>query len=274
MRDPKLLVSFSGELTSGYMMRRLMLEYGHEYETAQYGASNKLFVKPFSGKMNLYSKPRKVGKLTYWRNHEHYRPNLDSWLAEFGRKPTECSYEETRKIEELRLDEAKSRIGIGEHLVKVREILGRRVSGNYLKTLDFSRSSAFNYISMYEGLSKKLPKPIFEAAIRRGINSVNMEVLEATPIPKSNDTEGVEEFLSKIEQRPGRKSGDLYLVPVSSDEEIRKCVEFCGRAFDKIGNRGKQKFIDNLGGMLLVRFGIASPKTFNPIALPEKKKAA
>ena len=37
--------------------------------------------------------------------------------------------EETRKIEELRLDEAKSRIGIGEHLVKVKRNFRKKSIG-------------------------------------------------------------------------------------------------------------------------------------------------
>jgi len=177
---------------------------------------------------------------------------------------------ESTALREAQHLESQSKLAIGEHLTKLREILEpKRMFLSFLtEVFDMSRATAYRYMNLYSLAQQALTPPVLEMAIQRSTR-ITPEMLKANPAPVTTDRSKIAEYLSSL--KPIRVE-----VAKSPETLLKECVNFVSSRWDQLPQhqRTRQTFINSLVGMLLNRFGVASEKSFAPIAIPESFKGA
>jgi hypothetical protein len=182
-------------------------------------------------------------------------------------------------------DAGKARLRIGQHLVKVRDILEpKRMFNNYLLGLNFSRATAYRMIEDYEKSRTILPPPFMQVAILRGNQTLKAETIKALPPPKTASPVLINEYFDKAEkyqrtQRAKRSETD--------PETLKKIIVNQVRLqYDKLPDddtRFNRAWLRSIAGMVLTIGGISEeisivpqkiPKDFFvPVGRPSGKKA-
>lgn len=174
-----------------------------------------------------------------------------------------------------------STLEVGEHLDNINRVLSpKRQFNKWLlwwlegRKKAKSRSWAYQAMKEYQELRSSTPKLVLEIAKERG-TKLNAQALVHNPPPKTNNRSEIIHYLD---------SQKLTRVEVvkSSDTLLRECVNFVSTRWGQLPRNSaktKNAFIHDLIGMLLGKFGIASPQTFSPVAAPDtfkrgRKKAA
>jgi hypothetical protein len=176
--------------------------------------------------------------------------------------------ESTEVLNGLKI-EAQSKLSIGEHLTRIQDILGpKRLFVSFVDhNFGMSRATAYRYIDQFKVGKKLLPQPILEVAVARGTR-ITEDVIRQLPPPNTTNTEVIRQYLENVERQPH---------PIASrinedyDSLLKECLNFVVLRESRVpGNqRDKNNWHDDLIGMLLTKWGIATPKQFRPIAVPE-----
>lgn len=197
---------------------------------------------------------------------------LKGWSELSAATQQSVTEHDTAISEELR-SEAKSRMSVGEHYVAIQKMLPGGMWDEYTRTRSVSRSTVYNYINSYLA-AQQLPRFFYEKAVEMGIHAIDTEKLKEMPPPKvksSTKVATIVTYLRAIEKRPGRKAGALHLVAVSPELLLKRAVHEAELAFDRLPGEDKlrQVWIESFMGMCMTHFGLSTPKTFAPVAVPD-----
>lgn len=180
---------------------------------------------------------------------------------------------ETNEVQKAKQLEAQSKLAIGEHLSKIQDILGpKRLFVSFVDhNFGWSRATAYRYIDLYK-IGRKmvdsgaLSREIFEVAIERG-TPINEEVIRVLPPPKVINPDTVRQYMEAVEAQPS----PAREIVTDYDTLLKEAFNFVVlRESRLVGNqRMKNNWHNDLIGMLLTKWGIASQTMFRPIAIPE-----
>jgi hypothetical protein len=179
---------------------------------------------------------------------------------------------ETAALAESIFEAGKSRLKIGEHLTKLRDILEpKRMFVKYLNTLHFSRATAYRFIDTYLAAKTILPSPVMQVALMRGTDTINARLVKAFPPPKSTDVAVISTYLDKIAKKERGQS-------VETDEDQlpelykRECFNFIrtrwARLPETMSRRQKTAWMNDLRGMTMTLQGVSS-LTLEASAIPD-----
>lgn len=182
---------------------------------------------------------------------------------------------ETKELQQTIQDAGRLRLAIGEHLSRVRDVLGAKnhkgMWEKWLKTLPFglSRSSANRYIQNYEVARTILPKPYMELALTRETGFLDRNMVAVNPPPKTRKKEEMIEYLDSL-QKPHRAS-DL-----ADDPEVmkREVYQYWKLRFDRLPSHHKTRAAWNrsLWGMMATTMGVSGEFGVTPTAVPDDFK--
>lgn len=179
---------------------------------------------------------------------------------------------ETKLLVESIYEAGKSRLKIGEHLTKVRDILEpKRMFMKYLKTLRFSRSTAYRFMDTFIGAKTILPSPIMQVALMRGTDSINARLVKAFPPPKSNDVKVISTYLDNIakkERNRRDKPDESKLAEIMKKECFNFIRTRWERLPDSMTKRDKTAWMNDLRGMTMTLQGVSNTLTIEATAIP------
>lgn len=194
--------------------------------------------------------------------------DLRGW-EKLNKKDQKNVWDRTLTVLEALHAEAQSKTHIGQQLMEIRKILTPlRMWISYLDSnFGWSVATAYRYIEFYEQHSRKIPKPVLEAAMRRGFKSYQMEQLAVIPPPATDNQLAIGRHLDKVETMPR----EVKAIVLDGDAFLKESVNYVGARFDKLPTaKARISWVRSLFGMLLTRFGFGAIQSFEPLAIPEE----
>lgn len=177
--------------------------------------------------------------------------------------------QEATLVIEARKLEGKSKAAQGQHLLSLKVILEpkRLFTAFVLHNFHMSKATAYRYMEIFEIAEKVLPAPILEAAIERG-TPIRKNLIAENPPPKTTDPVVISQYLSKLEELPQRNP--KAALETDPEQLMKECVNFVGTRYSRLEGtpRQKQKWVSNLIGMLLTKFGVETNIKFSPVDIP------
>lgn len=174
---------------------------------------------------------------------------------------------------------AQSKLAIGEHLLKIHEILEpKRVFGRFLDNLrsGLSKKTAYRYIEGFQNAGQILSEPILREAMARGMNMLGTGdkplgrytlAVKRLPPPRSTNPKVIDQYLENVQE----KTREIYSNELERDEDelVKEVFRFFDARFQRLPNHHKtrRRFVETLGGMMVARLGVSSPQTFEPVAI-------
>lgn len=207
-----------------------------------------------------------MSRVSSRKSHRLALESLKGWNKLAEDEQQRVRYEDEILAEEIE-KVGKGKLAIGEHLFNLREILGAKnhtgLWERYLRTTPFSRATANRYIRNFEVTRTILPKPIFEVAMLRGMDTLSAKMIEATPPPNTHNPVLINNYLDRIQRTP------VIEMPKPNTEDILR-VTYNGvrLAYAKVPNRAREGFLTRLIGMEMSLGNMAAQK-FEPEAIPE-----
>lgn len=162
-----------------------------------------------------------------------------------------------------------SRLSVGKRLQRWSEILSPKglFKAFVEQRFNMTRSSAYNYINLYDAAFKVAPK-VVEIAIERNYKAVNRPgVFVKNPPPKTSDVKTIVDYLNKLETQKKRRR-----TPPTEDELLRKALHAVTVAWSQVPDSHKKSWGNLLFGMQLTSFGITRSMSFDAIEVPEHLK--
>lgn len=171
---------------------------------------------------------------------------------------------------ETRQGELENKLRFGRALREIREVLEpkRGLWMAYLKhRFHMSIPTAYRYIDRADKVDRKLSLPIVKTAIRLGYD-INPRAIENTRPPQTNDHDDIVRYLDRVTTiRPRSVS-----IERSTDDIVKGWLHCVELGWEKLPqhSRSRANALRSYIGMLMTRFGISNPTTFDPIAIPEE----
>lgn len=174
--------------------------------------------------------------------------------------------QETKELDSALLSAGAAKLSVGEHLYNVREVLKpKRMFEKYLKTITgFSRATANRYIGTYLAAKDILPAPVMKVAMLRGMDSINLKLAKANPLPKNANVVVINEYLDSLERGSPRQENGTD--PESTKKESYNFVRV---RFHRVPNRAKAAWMRSLISILFGEMGVSGPQSVEPSAVPE-----
>lgn len=206
------------------------------------------------------------------------------WWKKFDADDRDLIQHEVRELVKAKIANRVSAWVMGEHLLKLRELLEpQRV---FIKTLrrlklGFSQRTAYRYIDDYLEAARRLPEPVLRGAIQRSLD-LTENMLKRLPPPPKNP-EKVSEWLDQAERTRrmvrARKGGKISKESrgIQADPRVMQ-VEvyryFCTR-FRRLPRRGetRREWTIELLGFLLSECAGCSGATVTPVPIPDGFRA-
>lgn len=211
---------------------------------------------------------------------------LQGWTALTAREQALVE-KETKALGEALIGYGRSRLAIGEHLTRVREVLEpKQLFSKYLVAYNLKRSTAYKHITAYENASKSLPEPFLRVAMARNMNmlgdspekplGIYTDVTKRLPPPRTEDPRKIHEYLDTVEEARLRKKRNVRKSKVDeieydADTLLKECYRFVDIRLQKLPARGRarRQWMDRLVGMMLTRIGVSGSHSFEAEAVPE-----
>lgn len=173
----------------------------------------------------------------------------------------------------------KSKLGIGEHLSKIQQLLKEdRAFLRFVRNQSlFSQRSAYRYIAGYES-AKTLPASVLSEVMATGMNmlgdekrpfGVYTEAIKALPPPKTTDAVKVRDYLEKVKELRSTLRAEKA-ESEKPEELLREAFRAVNSRFQRLpkNHKTKQRFVERLVGMIMTDLGVSSPQRYEPIAIP------
>ena len=207
---------------------------------------------------------------------------LNGWegLASADRQTV---YSETQALGKALVEHGISKLTIGEHLSRLRDVLEpQRMFVQYLRTFHFSQRTAYRYMDGFENAKRMLPENVLRAAMTRGIDFFGRgsteplgsytEVIKRLPPPKTSDEKKIHGYLDEIEasRRDRRKNSGEVLDAADPETMLRECFRYIDARYRRLpqGRRGRLAWVRSLFGLLLTQLGASGPQSFTPLEIP------
>lgn len=200
-------------------------------------------------------------------------------VGELDAKERQELEREARALRSEMVKFAQSKLAIGEHLLKIHDILEpKRVFGRFLDNLrsGLSKKTAYRYIEGFQNAKAMLPDNVLREAMARGMNMLGTNekplgrytlAVKRLPAPKSDNPKVIDAYLEKVQD----KTRELYSNELERDEDelVKEVFRFFDARFQRLPNSHKtrRRFVETIGGMMVARLGVSSPQTFEPVAI-------
>lgn len=172
-----------------------------------------------------------------------------------------------------------SKLAIGEHLVKLRDILEpKKKFVSYLKhnfPEAFSRATAYRWIDNYQTATNTLPAPFVEVAMSQGYHVIDAEMVEKNPPPRTHDKAKIVAYLKKIKEE-GKKAAKESAGDRDDPEDVKKelfnygCIRIARLPNN---SRTRANAIVEVAGLWFSYFGIQNEQAVSPLDVPEGLRA-
>lgn len=178
------------------------------------------------------------------------------------------------------VEHGKSRMAIGRSLAAVQEILEPHgLFIQYLRNFHFSLATAYRYINGWKNVKDRLPEPILEAALSRGLDLIGGSTdkpfgvytiaAQATPIPRNPTPEAAVKWISTVTERV--KSTPREPPPAPELETLlRTAFQSLRTTMRKLTEGERAQFLTTLIGYALSEFRLPIPKLLRLIPPPEE----
>lgn len=213
---------------------------------------------------------------------------LPGWDA-LNKRDQALIEKETLDLSEAIMGLGRSKLAIGEHLMRVQEKLEPlRMFTRYLDAYNLKKSTAYNHITAFKNATQWLPKPVLDAAIVRNMSIIGIkedkplgiytDAVKRIPPPATNDPKKIAEYLDSVEASQKRTDGrSKRMAEVEEDPEVllKQAYRFVVSRLNKLPSRGKARrsFIEQLAGMMISELGVSSSLSFMPEAIPHGFRA-
>ena len=160
----------------------------------------------------------------------------------------------------------QSRLVIGQRLMSAQEILApKRLFVNFLKhAFHMSRSTAFNYITLYRTATQDAPKNVIDIAMSKNYRAVNKpNIFKTYPPPKTTSTAKIIQYLDRLESSK-RKTVSVHHTPEILMKRALHAIEVY---WEKVPKQERRSWTRSLLGMEMTKFGVGAD--INPIPVPE-----
>lgn len=177
--------------------------------------------------------------------------------------------DQTRALFETIHEAGKQRLKIGEHLVKVRDVLEpHRMFERYLKSCRFSRATAYRMMDDYNAARTILPSPIMQVALMRPNQRLDAKMIKSSPPPKTTDPVVINEYLDNLT----KKSRAKQLQNIENNPEVlqKQAFNAVRNYYDKLPKGSfRRTWMKSLTSMLLTLAGVPEDASVSPTAIPE-----
>lgn len=184
---------------------------------------------------------------------------------------------ETQALTEDMVTFGMSRLGIGEHLFNIREILEpKRVFTAFLRThFRKSKATAYRIIEDFLYTKERVPEIVLRTAIARGYDIIDAEIIEKMPPPKTQDRVKIVKYLEKVDAVRKEEKAAAPEPEYDPETLMREAFNFIAMRFHRLPNnsRTRMKWLDNLFGMVMSELGVQEERTFAPVEVPEGFRA-
>jgi len=173
---------------------------------------------------------------------------------------------EYRAIADALHAEGKSRLAIGQHLLRAQEILApKRLFVRFLKrSFHMSRSTAFNYINLYKAATEYAPKKVIDIALSRNYRAVNKpNIFKTYRPPKTNDTAKIIQYLDGLE----KKKQKVISVHHTPEVLMKRALHAVEISLNRVPKQERRNWVRSLIGMEMTKFGVGAD--IDPIPVPD-----
>jgi hypothetical protein len=161
-----------------------------------------------------------------------------------------------------------ARLAVGEHLHNIREVLEpKRLFTRFLNSqTTLSKATAYRYIDLYLVMVDRLPAPVLEVVMQRGVDSINIKRLDKTPPPKTTSVVKINEWVDTIQRREPKE--ERSEIP---EEMKRDCYNYVRSRIMRLPSSTMKRaaWLRSLVSMLVADLGVAEMKTIEPVPAPE-----
>lgn len=168
-----------------------------------------------------------------------------------------------------------SELETGRLLLTARHIL--EPYGSYLRWLEqlqLNYRTALRRTDIYEYISQHWPKILIQEAIKSGFTVVGfvdkehpLGAYSEMPMPRKAMTPAqARAYLANLQTQYRDR---VAAVINSPDVIIKECFRFIDKRLPAVPESERERFCDNLVGMMMTRMGMSGVKEFRPKAIPE-----
>jgi hypothetical protein len=171
-----------------------------------------------------------------------------------------------------------SKLAIGRHLVKLREILEpKKRFCDYLRR-NFptcSVATAYRWIEHYESAREVLPEGFMRVAMSQGYHVIDAELVEKNPPPRTQDRAKITAYLMKLKDERKKSRAIRSEETVDQQALMRECFNFVLSRFERLPQNNKQQtlWLSTLFGTLLSELGVDGDQLVRPMAIPDGFRA-
>lgn len=215
-----------------------------------------------------------------------------SWWEKLNKDEQTAVKSEGEQLAVALLNYGRSRLAVGEHLLKIKEVLEpHKLFVKFLRNFHFSVKSAYRYMNGFTNAKKMLAEPVLQGAMARGLNMIGeseekplgiyTEAARQLPPPTNPTTSQVNAWLDSVESvrkklRGGSTSvATIDMSTVDPELALKECVRFVENRFKKLPANGRTRtaWAHRLIGYVMTVAGIEHAETVKPTAIPEGFRA-
>ena len=181
---------------------------------------------------------------------------------------------ETQSLTEEMERHGLSKLAIGAHLLRLRDILEpKRKFCDYLRRHfpACSQATAYRWINNYLAAKDSLPDSFLRTAMSQGYHVIDATAVEKLPPPKTHDRTKITAYLARL--KAARKEERAGASDADTDPELllRESFHFISTRMSRLPRKGsvQAKWMASLIGMLLSEIGDAEEQSFRPVVVPK-----
>lgn len=200
-----------------------------------------------------------------------------SWWSELSASEQRIVLVEAQGLNEEMFKHGVSKLAIGEHLLKIQEVLEpKRKFTKFLKSQfrSVSPATAYRYIQNYTTTKDRLPEIVVQTAMTQGYHVIDMDMVEKMPPPRTQDRTKIIAYLDRLrlEKKVLSKEEGTEDDPRTM---ARECFNFICSRLDRLPNNSRSRinWLYSLFGMLMTQLGIGEEQSVTPADIPEGFRA-
>lgn len=190
---------------------------------------------------------------------------------------------ETQHLSEALCAFSMSRMAIGEHLLRIRDILQpKRKFKPFLRSHcnSFTVATAYRWIDVYVATKDSVPELVLQTAIARGYDIVDLEMVKRMPPPRTQDKAKIVAYLNRLkEARTAERVASTEQPTMNPDDLCERAFRFIEIVYEKLPDnpRTRSHWLEKLNGMITAKLAgeerpaLPAPKK---VTVMKKKKSA
>lgn len=217
-----------------------------------------------------------------------------SWWDKLNKDEQTAVKTEGEQLAVALLNYGRSRLAVGEHLLKIKEVLEpHKLFVKFLRNFHFSVKSAYRYMNGFTNAKKMLAEPVLQGAMARGLNMIGesedkplgiyTEAARQLPPPTNPTAQQVNAWLDSVETVRKKLRGSTINSVATIEAQVgdpelmlKECVRFVENRYKKLPANGRTRtaWAHRLVSYVMTVAGIEHAETVKPVAIPEGFRAA